>query len=1008
MTRKVNKKRKINKLNLWALIVSIVTGLGLIILVAAIVFIVSMLSNKPTLNISDFDQTESSIIYDSAGDEIASLGTVIRQNVEYEEIPNCVIDAFVAIEDSRFFQHNGFDIPRFTKAFLENIRTLSFGQGGSTFTMQLVKNTYFVNDETGQEASRSGASGVKRKVQEIALALELENYRSKQDIFESYVNKLNFGGSNNIRGIQKAAQYYFGKDISELNLVEGALLAGVINAPNFYNPFYNLEDAQDRTIEVLYQMKNHGYISKAEYDLAKSVRIEDLLSDPYSNRNDGEGIPYQAYIDTVVAEVIKLTGLDPYSTTMHIYTYMNKGIQETMDDIQAGHFDEDYLSYPDEYFECASVCIKNSTGEVVGVLGGRNYADGGQLLLNHATDQYKQPGSSIKPILDYALAFENLGWATDHVLTDKPMWMDSSAMNLVYNDSGTYVGDVTLKTALGQSINTCAIQALQQVLNVKKYEYVVNYTQSFGYDFSLDDFNIQYAVGGSTCEVTPYQHAAAYAGLMNYGLYNEPHTIERIEFTNGKSPIYPVYESSQILSEAAAFMTAELMHSNVENFGGSYSFVKNEKYPVYGKTGTTDYGVSGLDFNIPSGAIKDGWLVAATSEYTTATWVGYEKAVIGQQSYITNDFYYNHRPQGKIAHLILEAAYEYGGETPTKLERPSDVVSISHILGTFPYAQFDSATMDSSLLTTGLIKKDSAKLVALATPDISDLSGNIEVSLDAEENRISIIWPTYPDQSKLIEASDVKDISLRNSSGDVIVPANGVCLFDYTKLYGPIKYMADIKYGDKTEHIAVSQDRTSIQLGINPGDRIYVDGYYGYEKGTTTSNKQTKELSVEFRITIPSANSSISDVESWANKYNFIKFKTETVDNIDATRPFTVRDNNGVSYTYGQSLDINNNNLEMTVIYYVEKEAEFSVRASTSEDKKTLTIRVTYTGKDNVSVSGRGIDGVNLNTSNPMRVVATVIDPTKEGSFKVIFSVNNKTDIVVNVYLKEGQLSSDH
>ena len=154
---------------------------------------------------------------------------------------------------------------------------------------------------------------------------------------------------------------------------------------------------------------------------------------------------------------------------MHIYTYMNRDIQQEMDDIQAGKMDEEYLTFPDPYFEVASVCIKNSTGEVVGILGGRNYANGGQLLLNHATEQYKQPGSTIKPILDYALAFENLGWATDHVLTDRPMYLDATDKILVYNDSGTYVGDVTLKQALGNSINTCAIQTLQQVLDAKKY-----------------------------------------------------------------------------------------------------------------------------------------------------------------------------------------------------------------------------------------------------------------------------------------------------------------------------------------------------------------------------------------------------------------------------------------------------------------------------------------------------------------------------------------------------------
>ena len=165
MSNKVKKKKKINKVNLWATIVSIIAVIGLIGLIGGIAVIATLLRNKPTLNVSDFDQQESSIVYDSRGEEIANLGTVIRQNIEYDEIPNCVVDAFVAIEDSRYFQHNGFDVPRFTKAILENIRTMSFGQGGSTFTMQLVKNTYFTDDETGEQAARSGARGARRKVQ---------------------------------------------------------------------------------------------------------------------------------------------------------------------------------------------------------------------------------------------------------------------------------------------------------------------------------------------------------------------------------------------------------------------------------------------------------------------------------------------------------------------------------------------------------------------------------------------------------------------------------------------------------------------------------------------------------------------------------------------------------------------------------------------------------------------------------------------------------------------------
>ena len=961
----VKPKRKVNKVRIWAVLVSILVVLGIIGLLGGIFIISRLLQDKPTLNISDFDQTESSVVYDNKGEAIANLGTVIRQNVEYEEIPNCVIDAFVAIEDSRYFEHNGFDIPRFTKAFIENIRTLSFGQGGSTFTMQLVKNTYFVNDETGENAARSGASGIKRKVQEIALSFELEDAKSKQDIFESYVNKLNFGGDNNIRGIQKAAQYYFSKDLSEVTLVEGALLAGVINAPNYYNPFYNLEAAQERVIEVLYQMKNHGYITDAEYQLAKSVRVEDLLKDPYSNNGSGNGIPYQAYIDQVVNEVRKITNLDPYTTTMHIYTYMNKDIQEQMDRIQAGDFEEGYLEYPDEYFEVASVCIKNTTGEVVGILGGRNYANGGQLLLNHATDQYKQPGSSIKPILDYALAFENLGWATDHVLTDKPMWLDESRGIPVVNYNGTYVGDVTLKTALGDSLNTCAIQTLQAVLNAKKWEYVINYAQSLGYDFALEDFNIQYAIGGSTCEVTPLMHAAAYTAIMNYGTYTPPHTVARIEFTNGKSPISPKYESTQVISEAAAYLTTEMMYSNVHSFGGTYSQVRSSDYVVYGKTGTTDYGGSAVDLGVPTGSIKDGWLVAATSEYTTATWVGYEKVVANQPSYITYSYYNNDRPQGKIAHLILEAAYKYGGGNPVRLERPSGVTSITHVIGTWPYAAFTDG-MDESLKTTGLIKSDSVKLVSLSDPKVENLS-SFDASLDMNTSTLSLKWGKYPNEDDTKDPSDKKDISLRNSAGEVIIEASGTNLFSYTKLYGPIRYKADVTIsGSHSETVTISSSDTSKtqKLNISPGDNIKVTGYYAYESGKAKSNTIDKNFTYEITLSFPKTGSSLSELQSFAEKYSFVDLVEEPVEAGDARiGTFTISASNSVQVSPGDYVKVDDNT-KFTITYF--KEMNYPLKLIKTKSGNTATLKATYE-KSGVTVTWgetpTGIEGLSLDWS---------------------------------------------
>ena len=894
--KKVKKKKKINKTNLWAVIVSIFAMLAFICLLVGVLVLTSLLRDRPTLNLQDFEQQESSVIYDQKGEEVANLGSVIRQNVEYNELPNCVIDAFVAIEDSRFFEHNGFDLPRFTKAILENLKTMSFGQGGSTFTMQLVKNTYFTSDETGEEASRSGASGIRRKVQEISLALELEKYEPKQFIFESYLNKLNYGGDRNIRGIQKAAQYYFSKDASELNLNEAAFLAGVVNAPYYYSPFtqdsdgtYHLQEAQQREEEVLYQMYHHGYISKEEYELALSVQIADLLKDPYSaSKEDDNGIPYQAYVDAVVNEAIELTGLDPYTTTMHIYTYMNKDIQAVMDDIQ-GQGKDDYLAFPDDYVECASVCIDNSTGQVVGILGGRNYSDGGQLLLNHATEQYKQPGSSIKPILDYCLAFENLGWATDHVLHDVPMYMDSTKLNLVYNFSGTYTGDVTLKEAVGNSINTCAIQTLQQVLDKMKYEYVVDYTQSLGYKFNLDKFNVQYGVGGSTCEVTPYQHAAAYAAIMNNGVYNTPHTIARIEFANGKSPITPVYESKKVVSEQAAFLTTELMKSNVQSYGGSYDVVKNDEYQVYAKTGTTDWaGDDGKPFGIPAGANKDAWLIAATSEYTTATWVGYEKAVKGQPSYITNDYYYS-RPQAKIAHSILDACYEYGGTKPTKITQPSGISSITHIIGTWPYAsaKIEGVELDPSLITTGLIKSDAVKLVTLTAPTIEGDPTGSTASLSGESTPSAILslnWKGYPNAAATGNREAVKDTSLKSASGEVIVAASGRVLFDPSWIYGGVKYKADVTVTltdgtAKTYSVSSNDDKSTLSIGdIRDGAKINISMYYQYDNSTNKSKTVEIKLSadvVEKTIVLPSS-VSLESAISFADKYG-VELKKETI-----------------------------------------------------------------------------------------------------------------------------------
>ena len=853
--------------------------------VGGVVFLLIMLQGKPKLDPNDFITQESSIVYDRNGEVISELGQTIRKNVVYDDLPTSLIDAFVAVEDSRFFEHNGFDIPRFTKAFFSNLRTMSFGQGGSTFTMQLIKNTYFVDDTAGVGAAKS----IKRKVQEIALAIELENNPaiSKKDIFTAYLNKLYFGGTyQNIRGVQKAAEYYFGKQVNELTLPESAMLAGVINAPNLYNPYNYLEYAQERRDEVLYLMYYHGYISENEYDVAIKTKVQDLLYDSSSKKkNEGSGTQYQAYIDQVVDEVYELTGLDPYTTTMRIYTAMDKTIQTKMDEIQAEKVDDKYYYktkdgenyfYPDDKFEVASICVDNNTGEIYGIMGGRNYAKGGALLLNHATQQKKQPGSSIKPILDYSQAFEVLGWSTSHYITDKPVTYPGTGI-LIGNSNGVYQGDMPLKHAVYESLNTTAILTLQQLIENQNAgpKYLSNYLNTIGFDVDPNEFNVQYAIGGSSLEVTPLQMAGAQAMLINHGKYNKPHAVTKIEFLNEKPPIVYEPETVQAISAEAAYLTTELLKFNVSGSvyrgdGSRYAnlmeIFQDGSYQVYAKTGTTNWDSSAKVYGIPNGSIKDGWTIASTSKVTVATWMGYEKAekkddvVYGYIPYSI----YNQNIKGKISKMILNTTIDVFG-LPKEVERPDGLQTISHISipGTPYVAPVEG--MPEEYISTGLIKKSAYSLVDPQSTGIEQMSGSVTISYNS--GSLHVQMPSYPNPSSTASGEHTYDISLYGPDGNLRFfsePIYGNKSFDYAWLYGAIRYKVDIKVNGNTIRTD-TYDNNDITINIQEllnngtipdGGKIKVACYYSNDSGTLSSNKvESNEVTIENKITftVPSS-----------------------------------------------------------------------------------------------------------------------------------------------------------
>ena len=843
MTRRkapARRRRAINKQNLWTLILLFFIILEMIVAGVGAVQLSRMINAEPQLAVEDFFSLESSHIFDKDGNQIADVGTQLRENVTYNQISEALIDAFLAVEDSRYFEHDGFDIPRFTKSALDNVKNKLLRRGGlsggSTFTMQLVKLTYFQNDETGQTASRS----IAYKVQQIDLARQLEKVSNKKAIFEMYLNKMNFGGSGNIRGIEKAAEYYYGKSAGKLNLAEAAMLAGVINAPYTYDPHNFLDHASARRDTVLYLMRRHGYITAKEYNLAKTIKVEDTLIDPRdaSRGGMGDAYAYQAYIDTVITEAQNLTGQDPLSVAMDIYTAMDPAVQTVMDNIQSGK--EESIQFPDELMEIGAIAENNQNGEITAIAGGRNYGRGGSMLLNHAIAQYKQPGSSVKPWLDYALAFEYLGWATDHVVTDRPIRYRGTDV-VIKNANGQYYGEVKLDYAIAASLNTPAIQALQDAIDTAGWQTVSDYIGA--YHFSQVDaskFDLGYAIGGSTFVCSPLENMAAHAVLMNGGNYIQPHTIRRITYRNGsKEPIEPVYEAAQVLSPQAAYLAAQLEYQTIHYGMQNYLPILIRDYPTFGKTGTSDWGSEGLQYNIPKGASKDKWMIGQTSQYTICTWVGYEKGVKDANTYFSQDKSLLNIP-GHIVSLVMDACAEASGN-PQDLKRPDNVADITHILGTFPYAA-PVEGMDPKWLTTGLIKSDRAQLADPDAPQVDSLAG-----FQAGANRdgtVTLSWTPYPHAEAMNAEGDTMDISLYDDNGNVIVEAYGNRLFSWSWVFGPLRYRVRLKQNGEVKAELSSETADSTQaVTLDADTDTEACGYYAYENAGGGSN----EVCVTFR-----------------------------------------------------------------------------------------------------------------------------------------------------------------
>lgn len=658
------KKMK-RRLDIWNKIAVVILTLFLVGCISVFFVLVNIINDPEGMRFSQdgLQAMSNSRIYDTNGKMIYEFGSEIRDDVKYKEIPQSVIDAFLSIEDSRFFDHNGFDLPRFLSAAITDLRSGGFAQGGSTLTMQMIDNSFTKNQEEKiikEKGSLSRFDQVKLKVQEIYLSLIAEQSVSKEKIFEYYVNRIWFGSGNNTRGIQKAAQYYFGKDIQDVNLEEAAFLAGCINAPGQYNPLANktdpdtdhLKSGQNRRNATLDLMLQHGYISQTEHDLAVNTNLAYDLKEE-DTTTDAED-PNEAYIDMVIQETQTLTGQDPAVIPMDIYTSLNTSVQKEADKICKG----EVVTFPNSYFDVGFSIIDNTNGEILAIGPGRTYHTD-SVKTNNATDR-KQPGSSMKPLLAYSSTFDLLGWSTEHTVNDqkKDYWKNGS---YVSNSDGTFSGNISLAYALGVSKNTTAAAAMLDLIDAKGYNYWINFCKKLGYDDDVcEDFTEQYAIGGGSMYASPVQQANAYSIFANKGNRVDAHTVRNAIRRTDNKEFKTNAQTTNVISEDAAFMMSFLLYKVVH--GGYQNFTEKltSDYPVYGKSGTSDWGTSGLAYGIPQSSIRDEWSIGYTSQFTIATWSGYPRKYEQQGYYIPTSQVSSFTQAFDISHYMLDYCKKYG------------------------------------------------------------------------------------------------------------------------------------------------------------------------------------------------------------------------------------------------------------------------------------------------------------------------------------------------------------
>lgn len=600
------------------LCVALLTGIGIFFY---------YVKDAPTLTEKKLEATVSSKLFDSDGNIFEDLGAEKREKVSANKIPQELDDAIVSVEDRRFFKHNGVDPVRIAGSALHNLTNKGGLQGGSTLTQQLVKLSFF--STTTEEADKT----LRRKAQEAWLAIQLEKKHSKQEILTYYINKVYM--ANGLYGMETAAETYFGKELQHLTIAQTALLAGMPQAPNSYDPYKHPEAAKERRDTVLYTMLNNKKLSQKDYDAAINEPIDQGLL-PLETDNQERKVA-DNYVKEVIAQVEDKTGKNVYTDGLDIYTNLDTDAQNRLYSIVNG---DEYVQYPDEDLQIAATLVDSETGKVTAQIGGRNIADDVYLGLNRAVSTNRDFGSTVKPITDYGPAIEYEQKSTGERIDDQPYYYEGTK-TAVKNWDNSYQGNITLRQALYNSRNVPAVKLFNEV----GPENVSKFLKNLGIQYKEIQQANAISSNTETQDGTKYgisteKMAAAYAAFANGGTYNEPLYINKIKYQDGSEQTFE-NKGKKAMEPYTAYMITDMLKDVITKGTGTYAQIPNLFQA--GKTGTSNYTDDELAKIPHYGSISpDVMFTGYTPHYSLSIWAGYDKRltpITTQSENIAQDVY---------------------------------------------------------------------------------------------------------------------------------------------------------------------------------------------------------------------------------------------------------------------------------------------------------------------------------------------------------------------------------